>query len=534
MPAIKLGDEANTNGGILRPWSQFADKALSKWSEAEIFSSDDGNSRRRVMVKRTLIGAGILAAIGLLAILFPHHARRISISLPLPSWSSHNHPTLNTQQLCSLDGAHLAQNFSLTPSYEFARRVILSKNSKTVQMQSVESMNQMDEALFPEWQTVYSDMEPMHLSHCAEPLTLVAPDTPEVDGRVMFFGMSTNMKRLREATPRIQYWLHAGAKLLVYAPVDEDQEEMRDVERQMRARGMDVTIEIGPDPNWVRSYFYLIRRMYELRSPHTQWVVTMDDDTVFPSFSRMVNRLTDRYDASTPTWVGTLSEDFSQVMNIGWMSVGGAGIFVSTPLAAIVAVHADECIAAAADYDGGDYITSTCIMKHSHAKLNLDPDLFQMDVRGNPQGLMESGFAPTSLHHLYSWLWSPFEPMLPVTSICGQECLMYRWQFTDRMMLSNGFSIVRLKEHIDLGIWQTGLEKTWNLITDGPAYRENRVFEHKLSRLRPDLKEDEDKESYRLENSYIQEDGSVQQIYIKRGSNGRNDKVFELIWLDAE
>jgi hypothetical protein len=251
----------------------------------------------------------------------------------------------------------------------------------------------------------------------------------------------------------------------------------------------------------------------------------------------MVQRLSTRYDASVPTWVGTLSEDFTQVMNIGWMAFGGAGIFVSIPLAEIVAKHAGECLAAAGDYDGGDFILSTCIMKHSAAKLNLDNDLYQLDVRGNPQGIMESGLAPTSLHHLYTWVWAPAEPMTPVTTICGQECLLYRWQFSDRMMLTNGFSIVRLKEDIDMSIWTTGgIEKTWNLESDGEAFRMNRHFEHKLSNLRPLLKEDIEKESYRLEKSYIQDDGSVQQIYIKRGhpDKGKVDRVLELIWYDEQ
>jgi hypothetical protein len=533
MPGIKLNEEEAINGGggniAMRQWSQFTDKALSKWHVAEVFSQDDGDRRRlNATGKRTLLGFVAVSILCLLAFAFPKHRP----SLPeLPTWSSHPHSALSTQKICGLDSNFLHQNFSLTSEYEYARRVILSKQSRYVHVQSTTTMNAVNEPLFPEFERIRPSEELVHLSHCAEPLTLEAPFTPVVDGRVMFFGLSTNMKRLRDATPRIQYWLQAGAKLLVYAPVHEDQNEMREVEREMRAMGMDVTIEIGPNDNWVRSYFFLVRRMYELRTPHTQWVVTMDDDTFYPSFPRMVQRLSTRYDASVPTWVGTLSEDFTQVMNIGWMAFGGAGIFVSIPLAEIVAKHADECLAAAGDWDGGDFILSTCIMTHSAAKLNLDNDLYQLDVRGNPQGIMESGLAPTSLHHLYTWVWAPAEPMTPVTTICGQECLLYRWQFSDRMMLTNGFSIVRLKEDIDMGIWTSGLEKTWNLESDGEAFRMNRHFEHKLSNLRPDLKEDVDKESYRLENSYIQDDGSVQQIYIKRG---RTDKVLELIWYDEQ
>ena len=99
------------------------------------------------------------------------------------------------------------------------------------------------------------------------------------------------------------------------------------------------------------------------------------------------------------------------------------------------------------------------------------------------------------------------------------------------MMLSNGFSLVQLKKDLDPGIWMSGLEKTWNLETDGLAYRNNRLFEHKFNKLRPMLKEGEEKESFLIEESVIQEDGSVQQIYIKKGENGGRDKVFELLWL---
>lgn len=507
---------------------------MSKWSVAEMLNPDDVWSwRRRHLLSRVaaIITMAMIVVAGL-SYFFPYPIPKLPRPVMPSAWRTGN-VVQDTARLCSVDSSYLAEKYHLSSSFDYARRVIVAKQSSSVKTQSTSSMNTVNEPLFAGMQNMHSGGGSVDLNYCSPTLTLEAPTTPKVDGSHFFFGISTQMERFRTALPKLQYALgHTGAKLLVTTGQDEDENVMRDLTTEARSLGIDVTIE-KCDLSWIRCYFMLWRRMYQLRTPQTEWMVAMDDDTFIPSFSRLVERFRTRYDSSVPTWVGTLSEDFSQVMNIGWMAFGGAGIFLSTPLAGIVGEHADECVAEANEWDGGDYITASCVMKNSHAKLQLDPDLYQMDVRGNSQGFMESGFRPTTLHHLYTWIWAPPERAMPVASICGQECLFYRYQFDD-MMLSNGFSLVQLKKDIDPGIWMSGFEKTWNLVTDGTdgeAYRVNRVFEHKFSKLRPLLVEGEEKESYIIEESVVQEDGSVQQIYIKRGVDGKMDAVLELLWL---
>lgn len=520
------------NTTLNRRYSEFTGKPMSKWSVAEIINSDDiwSPRRRHLSVRLLLLGTVLLSMFGCLGYFFPDKLSQLPRPQMPIAWSSGD-VAEDTAILCSVDTAHLAERYSLSSTFEYARRVIIATQASSVKVQSTSSINTINEPLFSGMQKMHADDGGnVDLKYCSQPITLEAPYTPKVDGSHFFFGISTQMARLRNSLPKLQYTLgHTGAKLLVTTGPEEDEQVMRDVATEARSLGIDVTIE-KCELGWVRCYFMLWRRMYQLRTPQTEWMVAMDDDTFIPSFSRLVERFRTRYDSSVPTWVGTLSEDFSQVMNIGWMAFGGAGIFLSTPLAGILAEHADECIADANENDGGDYISSSCIMKNSFAKLQLDPDLYQMDVRGNPQGFMESGFRPTTLHHLYTWVWAPPERAIPVATICGQECLYYRYQFDD-MMLSNGFSLVQLKKDLDPGLWMSGFEKTWNLETDGPAYRVNRHFEHKFNKLRPMLVEGQDKESFVIEDAVVQEDGSVQQIYIKRGVEGADDKVLELLWL---
>ena len=435
-------------------------------------------------------------------------------------------------------------NLTITFPIKYARRdIIVNPNPETQRAY----LTKIKTPLFPSSQLIDLTGGPeVDFKHCMEPLVLDVPVTPEepVDASHVVFGMSTLLDRLELSIVDLQRWLaHTNAQLIIIAmgpdETDPDPHQMAEMQSRMRALGLKVTIvkRLAKDDFMPERYFSLIKIMYEKREPSVKWMAVIDDDTFFPSLHSLTETL-DRFDPDQRWYIGAMSEEWWAVVRYGLMAFGGAGVFLSMPLAAVLDSHYDDC-KRRSGAGAGDMRILECIVWHTDTKLTHVSGLHQMDIHGDMSGIYESGRLPLSLHHWkQGWwdeegygTWFPMAAMHRVADICG-DCFLQRWQFDDDMILSNGYSIAEYPT----GAW-TKLDKeaqldkpenTWLAagIVEGSN---NAGWDHYVGPLRPKLTLEEEKIQYRFLDA-VAVDGGVRQFYIHLGLDRDFDTLLELFW----
>lgn len=459
-------------------------------------------------------------------------------------------PALRAQQHVEPCPSNLdwLQPLQLSYPIKYARREVIVNPTPEAERLSV---TKLDGPLFPDFQSVdLSDSFEVKLKNCKGPLILDISEHAKraVDAAHIIFGISTTLERLDDSIPSLLRWLpNTNAKLFVIAIKDDnvpddakdryhpaDDRDMSDLQKHMRKLGLDVTIvhPLSKHDWFSQRYFSLVRVMYENKQPNTQWVSLIDDDTFFLSMPSLVERLSE-FDPKKQYYVGGLSEDWWSVTMYGMMGFGGAGVFVSLPLAEIVNSKYDDC-QERSHTSAGDIRLRECISWHTRTKLTNILDLHQIDIKKDLSGIYESGRPILSLHH---WKGGgpdgkgyPLHTMHLVADICG-DCFLQRWQLGDDMLLTNGFSIASYPKG---GIKQLDLDKieeTW----DHPSVVEGSVnangVDHSLGPTRPKLSLEQDKIQYRLVDSAVV-GGAVRQVYFRAGADGDHDSILELLWKD--
>lgn len=421
--------------------------------------------------------------------------------------------------------------------FHYARRVIVVRQNSTAKRALLSKLN---EPLFPDLQTVaLSARSSFELDHCAEPLVLdVPPYSKEpVDASTLIFGIQTTMKRLDDTIEALVRWLPStrakGAKLFVIVKesedVEADQGAMKELESKMRAQDLDVTL-LPPfaGDSFSERYFSLVKVMYTHRTDRTQWIALIDDDTFFPSMHSLLEMLAER-DPNQQHYIGALSEDWWSVSVYGLMGFGGAGVFLSIPLAEVIDQNYAKC-KEESDTTAGDIRVKECIYAHSNVKLTNVPELHQVDFKGDRSGYYESGHLPLSLHHWKDWSTEGVDYLIVkmhlVSDVCG-DCFMQRWQFGEHTVLSNGFSIATYPKGNLKTLDMTRMEATWD---DGNQVVNsiNHGFDHSLGPARPRLGPQE-KIQYMLREA-VAVDGGVRQSYFHEGKDGELDTILELMW----
>lgn len=361
------------------------------------------------------------------------------------------------------------------------------------------------------------------------PLQLAVPVSPDTNTSIISFGVATSVSRLHEASLQFVHWLKdAGAPLLVISTPDD---HVYSMQSYLRDLGIAATIETSQDRTPL-AFFSLIKRLYETRKPHTQWLALIDDDTFIPSLPSLVDHLSSTYRADREVMVTAMSDNIEQIEEWGMQAFGGGGIFISVPLAARLAKPTvwEKCLQLAESRNQGDQIVSHCLNNHTDIRPVFDPGLHQMDIMGGtdtPAGYFESGRRMLTVHHWRTWFKVDIPKGLLVSKACGAEGLFQRWSFPkSNMVLSNGFSIVEYPTGLD-AIDFAAVEKTWK--------GDESKFLHKIGPLREPLTS-ADKTSYRLVDSEVVGDWFVRQTYIHRGIRLDNDEaemdqVLELLWL---
>ena len=409
------------------------------------------------------------------------------------------------------------------------------------------STTKIDESLFPKVQIVDPAKDPI-LEHCMPPLSLEASPFPKkesVDASNILFGMSTLLNRLEDSIPYLERWLaHTDANLFVIVITSEedrkpDRKKMSALQSHMRDLGIKATLVEPLDlkDDMALRYFSLVKLLYSKRDKGIQWIGIIDDDTFFPSMHALVSMLA-TYDPRLPQYVGGISEEWWSVVLYGLMAFGGAGIFLSLPLANAIVENYHTCREQSGS-SAGDMRIMECIQGHSQVRLSPVPALHQIDMGGDLSGVYESGWRPLSLHHWKAdWWnrddkrraierdWFPLHRMHLVADVCG-ECFLQRWRFRGDYVLSNGYSVAEYPN----GITDEELgrpELTW----DGPRHVPdtfNPGYVHSIGTVRERMRLGEEKIQYLFLDAVL-ETGGVRQFYLNKGVEGEMDTVVELFW----
>ncbi|RDL35441.1 Uncharacterized protein BP5553_07372 [Venustampulla echinocandica] len=454
----------------------------------------------------------------------PRHDRGTLLH-PLKSFLGGSRP--NTEPQTPHEGlGHLAK-YNLTPTFEYSRRTIQTKYFEGPRS----TLTVLDKTnLFGDWQTLsleVDDLSYVALEPELPPLTLHVPSSPEVDTSIISFGIATNVQRLPDAIPQLKHWLpHTESSLHILVPPSD---KIPTLQKQMNDLGINTSIKESP-LEFAKSYFALVKELYEKRTPDTKWLVLIDDDTFVPSLAALLTRLNKAYDPSDELLIAAMSDNMKQIQIFGLLPYGGGGVFISVPLAAKLVEPKvwDACMEIPDNQ--GDQIVAECLRQHSAVRPTFDPGLNQMDISGGGDvaaGYYESGRQMLTVHHWRSpqrWYDIDTPTVSYVSKACGDEGVLMRWLFKGDIVLSNGYSIAEYPNGIEI----TELEKiehTWP--------EELSKFEHRIGPLRKKMNSD-DKRTLKMVDTEILEGYGVRQTYLEQEETEqptrRNDRVLELLW----
>ncbi|KAJ5404467.1 hypothetical protein N7509_004338 [Penicillium cosmopolitanum] len=378
-----------------------------------------------------------------------------------------------------------------------------------------------------------------------KPIIIEAPAPEKVDASHIYVGFATTIERLHADIPAFAHWasnnnLHMFG-LLEERVVEGDlgdgngtqifaidrSEEIAELEKRAAELGIRLSL-FTSQAEYTDRYFALTKIMYENRDRdgvRTEWAVVIDDDTFFPSMGNIVRRLREAYDSREKWYVGAPTESFEQLKMNMWMAFGGAGIFMSMPLIEEMIGSFDQCDL----WKGpGDQKIAQCVYWHTKTKLTWDKGLFQLDINNDVSGFFESGRPlPLSLHHWKSNFDVDMVPLAKVAAVCGDNCLLKRWQVGDsrEWFFTNGFSLVKYSAPLtdeEMNSMEFTFEEDFWKPMDDYAFT-----------LAPLREMDWGKISFQLRDAVIENDGQrVRQIYVHEPDffdEGRTE-VREVVW----
>lgn len=385
--------------------------------------------------------------------------------------------------------------------------------------------------------------KPLQPAAC-KPIVVEAPPVEKVDASHIYVGFATTIERLYDDLPAFEHWasnnnLHMFG-LLEEVIVEEDlgdgngtqifaldrSPEIRQLEERAKEMGIRLTLQTS-SAEYTDRYFGVIKMMWENRDidTKTEWAVVIDDDTFFPSMGNIVRRLRHAYDSSEKWYIGAPSESFEQLKGNMWMAFGGAGIFMSMPLIEEMMPAFDECD----QWHGpGDQKIAQCVYWHTQTKLTWDKGLFQLDINNDPSGFFESGRPlPLSVHHWKSNFQVDMVTLSKVAAICGDNCLLNRWQVGDsrEWFFTNGYSLVKFSSPLTDEDMKR-MEFTW----EEDFWKPMDDYSFTLAPLR---EMDWEKLSFQLQDAVIEDGGRrVRQVYVHQPDffDDGLTQIREVVW----
>lgn len=180
-----------------------------------------------------------------------------------------------------------------------------------------------------------------------------APDLSQI-----IFAMTTTPKRAREYSQLWSHFLNDDSKcLVVLSPSEAD--EQHSLEAFLRfERGLNCSVRTSKIGVYENRMLSLPGEALEF-APTVDWVVVGDDDTTFVDI-RLVQRMLAKYDPRQDWCLGGSTESARQSKSFGLQAFGGAGIFLSNPLARQITIRYEQCVEDFKDEMGGDGKLSKC------------------------------------------------------------------------------------------------------------------------------------------------------------------------------
>ncbi|PFH60378.1 hypothetical protein XA68_11080 [Ophiocordyceps unilateralis] len=458
-------------------------------------------------------------------------------------------------KVCSFDASHftdIKRRYNIDDRFHYFSRTIHFRRSKGLERKA---MTLLPQTLLDTTKAITVDVAEQSnggaiVGDCSKPLQVQVPvsDLPStVNASDFMFGISTTYQRLNESRPDIiddwKYWLTDGSGLsngakLYLTLLDASDEQLRDVRVLLRQAGIDASVDRSQDRDMPVRYINLVPHLYRQEDSRLRkWLVLCDDDTFFPSMHSLVQRLSS-FDHTRELYIGTLSEDVGAVERHGSQAFGGAGVFLSLPMAKRIAESIGSCASMDKVNEAGwqgDKLLRNCIYENSDTRLVLLPDLWQLDIRGDPSGFYEWGQKPLSLHHYRGGGWHTARPaqFSKIAYVCGEDCILQRFQTADNFILS-GHSVAYYPAGITFDTSQ--VERTF-----GALQEKSWNFDFVFGPQRPPLKSRGHKVAWEIQGSEVRPDGSVLQTYLRKkdrvrwegvGSQqmGELDSVVELLW----
>jgi hypothetical protein len=250
------------------------------------------------------------------------------------------------------------------------------------------------------------------------------------------------------------------------------------------------------------------------------------------------------YNHKSDLYIGTFSEDISNIKRHGSQAFGGAGVFFSLHLAGVVTDLYDDCVTPQKIREAdtgwgpqGDILLRKCIYEHTEIRLTLLRELHQLDIVGDPAGFYESGLAPLSLHHFKGGIWTKANVYegAQVQHACGEACYLQRYLSNDDFIISNGFSIAYYPKGIQFDVHQ--VERTFSAAPEDYGYN----LDFMLDPQRGSLTKTGRKVAWELTDATVLGDGSVLQTYLRKANDKRwteggrslfdKDGILELVWV---
>ncbi|KAJ9143309.1 Glycosyltransferase family 31 protein [Pleurostoma richardsiae] len=522
---------------------------------AGILRSDRLNVRSTVMQAATSAKQSISgqAAMSGFASKKPHDEVQVEPATPTP------YPNGTVVMNCDYDKDHLQ---AIQEKYELGEKFEYFKRYVKIDRQDIhrKPMTNVEQRFLPKRPKMVEVTGKDFKDSCPEPLTVPVTNSPSPGSANLtdfMFGVSTTYKRFNDPkTSPINewsYWLtdnHGnsnGGKLILLL-LEATDEQLFEVWEKLNKIGIDADV-FHSDPSMIMAvrYLTLVPTLYNHpERVNKKWLVICDDDTFFPSPNALADKFTTEFDSSKPLYIGALSEDVNNIHRHGSQAFGGAGVFLSVPLAKLVSDEYSSCrseqkIAESNSGWGpqGDILLRKCIYENSEVRLHSVWDLWQLDLFGDASGFYESGIRPLSLHHYRGGGWllaHPFE-YTKLAHLCGEDCTMQRFRTADDFVISAGYSVARYPrgvDEIDFGQFERTFgalpeDKGWNLdFMLGPQRRSLHGTGRKIS--------------WELQESRVNEDGTVGQVYVRKAKDNRwkdqdgkpmsdVDGVIEMVWI---
>lgn len=460
---------------------------------------------------------------------------------------------------CDVDMNHLAeiqQRYEIEHKFQYMKRYVRFKRTEGLPRKSITKLSQ--NLLTNKFKTVEIGKAYPGES-CAEPLEIEVPKSglpATVNASDFMFGVSTTYQRFMDpgTTPINEwiYWLtdshgHSNGGKLVLMLLDASDEELQEVANLLGDVGIDVDVyHSDSSVEMAVRYLTLVPTLYTHRDAASKkWLVTCDDDTFFPSMHGLVDKLA-TYDHEAQMYIGTLSEDVGAIERHGSQAFGGAGVFLSLPMAEKITELFSSCTTEQKIVESdsgwgpqGDIILRKCIYENTDTRLTNLWDLWQLDFYGDPGGFYEWGIKPLSLHHYRGGGWHSARPgqFTKVAHTCGEDCSLLRMQTADDFILS-GFSIAHYPEGVTFDTNQ--LEGSLSAAPEDRGWNLDYVF----GPQRPSLLKTGRKIAWEQQESEVSPDGSVLQTYTRKKDDWRwvhpddepmsnIDGIIELVWIPA-